>query len=218
VTTDALEAADVERLMAAGARVGRRLAAAGFVALGEVGVGNTTAAAALAAALLGGDPDRLVGLGAGSDSAIVAAKRRAVRLALARARGASGPASLLGALGGGELAVMAGVTLGAAAAGAVVMLDGMATCVAALVAVEIETAVASHLVAGQRSREAGHATVLGALGLEALLDLRLRAGEGAGAALAAGLLRSGLEVRASAARVAGGAVPAARLICGTTDV
>ena len=69
------------------------------------------------------------------------------------------------------------------------MLDGLATSVAALLAVRIEPAVAAHLVAGQRSRENAHARVLEELGLEPLLDLRLRAGEGAGASIATGMLR-----------------------------
>jgi nicotinate-nucleotide--dimethylbenzimidazole phosphoribosyltransferase len=203
VSTDALTAADVARLVAAGTKLGGQ--AGGVVALGEVGVGNTTVAAALAAALLGADPDDLVGLGAGADSAIVAAKRRVVRRAVDRvaARGAAGdPLDLLAALGGAEIAVLAGVTLGAAGAGAAVVLDGLATSVAALVAVRLEPAAAAHLVAGQRSREAGHAVVLGALGLEPLLDLRLRSGEGAGAAFAVGLLRAAMRVRLETAGTA----------------
>jgi nicotinate-nucleotide--dimethylbenzimidazole phosphoribosyltransferase len=199
VTADALTRADTEHLMAAGVSLGRH--AADLVALGEVGVGNTTAAAALAAALLGIDPSGLVGLGAGADSAMLAAKRRVVAAAVARVRAQSDPLGVLAALGGGEFAVLAGVTLGAASAGAVVVLDGLATSVAALVAMRLEPAVAAYLVAGQRSREAGHATVLESLGLEPLLDLRLRAGEGAGAALATALLRSALRIRLETARV-----------------
>ena len=114
---------------------------------------------------------------------------------------AADPLAALTALGGGEFAVLTGVVLGAAAGRAVVVLDGMATSVAALVAVELEPAVAAHLIGGQRSREAGHPTVLAALGLEPILDLRLRAGEGAGAALAVIVLRAGLRIRLEAARV-----------------
>jgi nicotinate-nucleotide--dimethylbenzimidazole phosphoribosyltransferase len=201
VGTDALSKADAGRLLAGGRLLGAELAQGGLmVALGEVGVGNTTVAAALAAGLLGFDPEPLVGLGAGSDSAILEAKRRAVTAAVRRYRG-SDPLTALACLGGGELAVLAGVVLGAAAVGGVVVLDGMATGVAALVAVELEPAAAAHLVAGQRSREAGHPAVLGALGLEPILDLRLRAGEGAGAALAVTVLQAGLRIRAEAARV-----------------
>jgi nicotinate-nucleotide--dimethylbenzimidazole phosphoribosyltransferase len=199
VTADGLSAADADRLVAAGAGL---VPPAALIALGEIGVGNTTVAAALAAGLLGVDPLALVGLGAGADSGIVAAKRRAVTAAVARV-GTRGPdpMSVLAALGGGEFAVLVGVVLGAARTGGVVVLDGMATSVAALVAVEMEPAVAAHLIAGQRSREAGHPTVLAALGLEPILDLRLRAGEGAGAAMAVTVLRAGLRIRGEAAQV-----------------
>jgi nicotinate-nucleotide--dimethylbenzimidazole phosphoribosyltransferase len=97
--------------------------------------------------------------------------------------------------------VLAGAVQGAAAAGAVVVLDGFATSVAALVAVLLEPGAQAALAAGQRSRERGHQVVLQALGCEPLLDLRMRAGEGAGAALAAGLLLDGLAVRRETARV-----------------
>jgi nicotinate-nucleotide--dimethylbenzimidazole phosphoribosyltransferase len=143
----------------------------------------------------------VVGLGSGADSAMLDRKLAAVGAALARAGTGLAPITALAELGGPELAVLAGVTLGAAEAGAVVVVDGFATSVAALVAVLLEPAVQSVLVAGQRSRERGHEVVLQALGCEPLLDLRLRAGEGVGAALAAGLLRQGLAVRRTAARV-----------------
>jgi nicotinate-nucleotide--dimethylbenzimidazole phosphoribosyltransferase len=171
------------------------------VALGEVGVGNTTVAAALACALLHVEPDVVVGLGAGADSAMLERKAAVVAGALQRAGRPADPLGALAELGGPELAVLAGVTLGAAAARAVVVVDGFATSLAALVAVQLEPAVQACLVAGQRSRERGHELVLQALGLEPLLDLRMRAGEGVGAALAAGLLLAGLRMRREAARV-----------------
>ncbi len=96
--------------------------------------------------------------------------------------------------------MLVGVVLGAASAGAVVVLDGLATSVSALLACRLEPAAQAFLVAGQRSRERAHALVLTELGLEPLLDLRLRAGEGVGAALAAGLLTDGLHLRAGTAR------------------
>ena len=108
--------------------------------------------------------------------------------------------TVLAALGGPEVALLTGVVLGAASVGAVVVLDGLLTSVAALAAVLLEPAAAQHLVAGQRSRERAHAAVLARLGLEPLLDLRLRAGEGAGACFAAGLLLAGLRVRRDTAR------------------
>jgi nicotinate-nucleotide--dimethylbenzimidazole phosphoribosyltransferase len=206
VSADGLSRTDAENLVAAGAGLARDLLPdrPGLVALGEVGVGNTTVAASLACALLDIEPGRVVGLGAGSDSAILAAKLEVVEAALARVRERSGirrrPLRLLGALGGGEFAVLTGLILGTAAEGGIVVLDGMATSVAALLAVEVEPAVTAHLIAGQRSREVGHQLVLEALGLEPLLDLRIRAGEGAGAAMASRLLRTGLRIRAESAR------------------
>jgi nicotinate-nucleotide--dimethylbenzimidazole phosphoribosyltransferase len=187
--------------------VGASAGGSGLVALGEVGVGNTTVAAALVAALLGAGVADVVGRGAGSDSAMVATKRRVVAEALWRWEAGGGdplaePLAVLRVLGGPEVAILAGVVLGAARVGAAIVLDGVTTSVAALVAVGIEPAASAHLVAGQRSREPAHPLVLDALGLEPLLDLRLRAGEGAGAAMAVSLLRAGLAVRADAARVA----------------
>ncbi|MGI8492052.1 MAG: nicotinate-nucleotide--dimethylbenzimidazole phosphoribosyltransferase, partial [Acidimicrobiales bacterium] len=121
---------------------------------------------------------------------------------LASPRTGDGPGEpwrVLQVCGGPEIAVLAGVVLGAAEAGAVVVTDGLATAVAVLIAVRLQPAAGAHLVAGQRSREAGHPLVLQALGLEPILDLRLRAGEGAGAALAWGVLRAGLDLRSSTA-------------------
>jgi nicotinate-nucleotide--dimethylbenzimidazole phosphoribosyltransferase len=207
LNTDGLSQRDASRLVEGGVELGRKTGADGMVVLGEVGIGNTTVAAALAAALLGAEPEALVGLGAGSDSAILAAKRRVVSGAVARVRAESGagseplpPMRALAGVGGGELAVLAGVVIGAASAGALVVLDGLATSVAALTAVRLEPAVAAYLIAGQRSRESAHPVLLQALGLEPLLDLRLRTGEGVGASLAVGLLRAALEIRLQSAR------------------
>ena len=176
------------------------------MALGEVGVGNTTVAAALACGLLDADPADAVGLGSGADAEVLARKRQVVGEAVGRARRDSpaltrDPVVALAELGGPELAVLAGVVLGAAAAGSAVVLDGYATSVAALVAVRLEPGVQPALVAGQRSRERGHELVLQDLGREPLLDLRMRAGEGVGAALAGGLLLAGLALRRETARV-----------------
>jgi len=203
-STDAMSRTDAERFVALGSALGREAAGRGLVALGEVGIGNTTVASCLAAALTGMDVDEAVGLGAGADSAILDRKRAVVAAALDRWRAVPGhtdPMSTLAAVGGPEIAVLTGVVLGAVEAGTVVVLDGLATGVAALAAVALEPAVAAHLVAGQRSRERAHARVLTDLGVEPLLDLRIRAGEGVGACLAAGLLLDALAMRRTAARV-----------------
>jgi nicotinate-nucleotide--dimethylbenzimidazole phosphoribosyltransferase len=205
-TCAALSPDDVGALLAGGRRLGRELGEKGLLALGEVGVGNTTVAAALASALLRADPDDVVGLGAGADTAMLDRKRRVIASAVDRARRHNPhlhrePLSALAELGGPELTVLAGAMLGAAEAKAPVILDGFAVSLAAVVAVMLEPSVQANLIAGQRSRERGHELALSHLGLEPLLDLRMRAGEGAGASFAAGLLLNGLKVRRSTARV-----------------
>jgi nicotinate-nucleotide--dimethylbenzimidazole phosphoribosyltransferase len=206
VNEDALDETTYAGLLALGRERGRALAPGGPVALGEVGVGNTTVAAAVAAALLDLSADAVVGRGSSADSAMVDRKRDVVTRALERVGAAAradeplDPLEAVRRLGGGELAVLTGVVLGAAEAGGVVVLDGLATSVCALAAVRAEPAVAAHLVAGQRSREKAHAAVLHELGLEPLLDLRIRAGEGVGAALATGLVKDALALRRGVAR------------------
>jgi nicotinate-nucleotide--dimethylbenzimidazole phosphoribosyltransferase len=207
VTADAMSRRDAHRLVDEGRLIGQRVGGAGLVALGEIGTANTTVAAALACALLDAQPHAIVGLGAGADSAMMDRKRAVVDEALTRTRRELGaavrePIAALACLGGPEIAVLAGVVLGAAAAGAVIVLDGLATSVAALVAVGTEPVVAAHLVAGQQSRELGHRPVLTQLGCEPLIDLRIRAGEGVGACLASALIRHALTIRRTAAHVA----------------
>lgn len=208
VTTDAMTPEDLDACLAAGRRVGETAAASGLVALGEVGVGNTTVAAALAAALLDAPSDAVLGLGSGADAAMMARKKHVVDAALARTRGRR-PAErdrserarvTLAAVGGPEIAVLAGVVLGAAEARAPIVLDGLATSVAALTAVWMEPGAQAYLVAGQRSRETAHGLVLDELGLEPLLDLRLRAGEGVGACLASGMILQTLAARRASVR------------------
>ncbi len=204
--SDAMSEGDAERFVDAGRVIGRAAGQRGLVALGEVGIGNTTVAACLTAALTGIDAADAVGLGAGADRAMLNRKRDIVALAVTRWRSsdsdAGEPIRTIAMLGGPEIAVLTGVVLGATEVGTVTVLDGLATSVAALLAVKIEPAVADHLVAGQRSRERAHGRVLTDLGCEPLLDLRIRSGEGVGAALATGLLLQTLAMRRRTARVA----------------
>lgn len=208
VGSDAMSAERVSVLLEQGQSLGE---AAGrdhlLVALGEVGIGNTTVASTLAAALLGLSAADVVGLGAGADTDMMHRKTDVVEAALARVEKERGPGKLLpeealAVLGGPELCILAGVVLGAASTGAVTVLDGLATSVAALAAVRIEPGAAAYLVAGQRSRERAHPAVLEHLGLEPILDLRMRVGEGVGAALASGMLLSGLKLRRGTGRTA----------------
>jgi nicotinate-nucleotide--dimethylbenzimidazole phosphoribosyltransferase len=208
VEGDAMTGADVAVLRDQGIELAARLSPAnGLICLGEVGIGNTTVATALGCALLGLDPADAVGLGASSDTAMLGRKQDVISQALARARARYGdavgadPWLAAAALGGPEIVLLAGVTLGAARHGVPVVLDGLVTSVAALLAVRAEPAVQAALVAGQRSRERAHQAVLTDLGLEPLLDLRLRSGEGVGACLAAQVLRTALRARGETARV-----------------
>lgn len=199
-STDAMTLADADALVAAGREIGIEAAASGLVCLGEVGVGNTTVAAALACALLDLEPQDAVGLGSGSDADMVARKREVVAAAVARTQGERDPLRLLAMVGGPEIALLTGVMLGAAAAGAPVVLDGLAASLPGVIAARLEPAAQAYLLAGQVSRERAHALVLRELGLEPLLDLRLRSGEGVGACLAASMVLQGLAVRRVAAR------------------
>jgi nicotinate-nucleotide--dimethylbenzimidazole phosphoribosyltransferase len=174
-----------------GAALGRRLGdeGAGVVALGEMGIGNTTVAAALTCALLGCDPSLACGPGTGLDDDGIDHKAHVVRRMLDVNRpAADDPVGALAAVGGFELAILAGVALGAASGRAVVLVDGFISAVSALVAALLAPPLRGFLVAAQRSPEPGHGLVLGALGVEPLLDLELRLGEGSGAALALPLL------------------------------
>ena len=203
---DALTTVDLQTLLEAGRRLGREASSTGLVVLGEVGLANTTVASAICCALLDLDPDDAVGLGAGCDTAMLRRKVEVVTRALERfgrtaVPGPRDPIEVLQVLGGPEIAVLTGAVLGAAGAGACVVLDGLATSVAASVAARIEPAVTAYLVAGHRSRERAHSRVLTELGLEPLLDLRLRSGEGVGGCLAAGLLLQALTIRRGTGRV-----------------
>jgi nicotinate-nucleotide--dimethylbenzimidazole phosphoribosyltransferase len=193
----AMTRAQAEECLAAGRRVAATLAADGFgiVVLGEMGIGNTTSASALVAAFLGAEPETVCGPGTGLDAAGVERKVDAVRRGLAvNAVDKSDPTATLAALGGFEIAFLAGLALGAAEHRLVVLLDGFITGAAALAADRIGPGTSTSMVAAHRSPEPGHTLVLEALGLDPLLDLGLRLGEGSGAALALPLLDAALAI------------------------
>jgi len=167
----------------------------GLIGVGEMGIGNTTPTSALTAALLGTAAENVTGPGTGLDPAGVAHKVGVVRRALAaNPAAAADPFSALASLGGFEIAVLTGVILGSATARVPVVLDGFITGAAALAAARLAPAAAAAMIAAHRSPEPGHGLILDDLGLEPLLDLRLRLGEGSGAALAIPLVRSALAV------------------------
>lgn len=159
-----------------------------LVALGEVGIGNTTPATALAGALTGRPARALVGRGTGVDDAGIERKRRAIESALGRIGIAADPLTLLAELGGLEIAGLVGLTAAAAGAGRAVVTDGLIATAAAAIAVEASPAVRPYLFASHRSPEPAHEALLEQLGLRPLFDLGLRLGEGTGAALALPLL------------------------------
>ena len=184
------------------------LGGAGCVALGEMGIGNSTAAAALTCALAGATPEQACGRGTGIDDEGLARKRDVVARALARMRehgvrpanrGSDpefprDPVGVLAAVGGFELGVLAGLALGAASRNIPVVIDGYPASAAVLVAAALAPALPASLIAAHRSSEPGHALVLAQLGLQPLLDLDLRLGEGSGAALALPLLGAALAI------------------------
>ena len=193
----ALTQPDAQRRVDGGVACARELAAEGIgiVALGEMGIANSTVAAALAAALLDVDAARVCGRGTGIDDEGLERKVAVVRNALASNPADGGdPLAALAALGGAELAFLCGVALGAAAEHMVVLLDGFISSVAALVAARLAPAAVGAMIAAHLSPEPGHRLVLDALGLEPVLDLGLRLGEGSGAALCLPVLDGALAV------------------------
>ncbi|HVB76254.1 MAG TPA: nicotinate-nucleotide--dimethylbenzimidazole phosphoribosyltransferase [Candidatus Nitrosotalea sp.] len=164
------------------------------VLTGDMGIGNTTASAALVCALTGADPDQVVGRGTGVDDAGLARKREAVRRALEVNRfRLDEPMAALAALGGLEIAGLVGVILQAAQERRPILVDGFISAAAALVAVAINPGAGNFLIASHRSQELGHQVALDRLGLVPLLDLELRLGEGTGAVLALPLLEAAVR-------------------------
>ncbi len=164
-----------------------------LLCLGEMGIGNTTIAAAIYHALYGGTASDWVGRGTGLDDAGLARKTEVVEAAVALHRAHLGdPLEVLRRLGGREIAAMVGAILAARIERIPVILDGYVVCAAAAVLHALDPTALDHCVAGHRSAEGAHGEVLRRLGKVPLLDLGLRLGEGTGAALAAGIVRSAL--------------------------
>ncbi len=162
-----------------------------LLCLGEMGIGNTTAAAAIAAALQGGDVARWVGRGTGVDDAGLLRKQRAIESALAHHRACLGdPLQVARRVGGFELAALLGAALAARHAGIPVLLDGFVVTAAVAPLAHLRAGGLDHTQLAHVSAEAGHSALARALGLSPLLDLGLRLGEGSGAALAVPLLRA----------------------------
>jgi nicotinate-nucleotide--dimethylbenzimidazole phosphoribosyltransferase len=176
----------------AGLELAARLAAEGadLIALGEMGIANTTASAALISVLSGRPPRDVTGLGTGIDPEGWQRKVSIVERAVERAgTGQRDAIDVLAEVGGFEIGGLAGAMIGGAAAGLAIVLDGLIVGAAALLAVALCPAVQPYLIASHRSVEPGHRIVLELLELEPLMDLGLRLGEGSGAAVALHLIR-----------------------------
>jgi len=168
---------------------------ADFLGTGEMGIGNTTAASAITAAITGADPEAVTGRGTGLDEAGRARKVAVVRRALEVNRPvASDGLDVLARVGGFEIAGLAGVMLTGAARRVPVAIDGFIAGAAALIAVTLAPAARHALFASHRSAEPGHALALAHLGLAPYLDLELRLGEGTGAALFVHLARAAAAI------------------------
>lgn len=174
---------------------------ADLLVVGEMGIGNTTVAAALAAALLGGSGAEWVGRGTGVDNAGLARKARVVDAGLAR-HPSRDPLQVLANLGGREIAAMAGAMARARSLRIPLILDGFIACSAALVLQAVTPAALDHAVAGHLSAEGAHGRLLAALGKEPLLSLGLRLGEGSGAALAIGIVQAAVACHSGMASFA----------------
>ena len=190
----ALDGADLAFALDCGRRAVARAAASGpdLLILGEMGIGNTTSAAAIAAALLKSNAETMTGAGTGLDAAGRAHKARVIDAALVHhgliATGVS-PERVLCAVGGLEIAAISGAIIAAAQRGIPILADGFIASVAALTATRLNPSCRPYLIFSHRSAEQGHRLVLEALEARPLLDLDLRLGEASGAALALPLLR-----------------------------
>lgn len=192
----AMTVAEAEQAVATGIRLAEELIEGGadLIALGEMGIGNTTTASVLTSAILDRDPARVVGGGTGVQGEDLAHKVEMVDAVLARHGDVEDPWDVLAAMGGLEIAALAGVALACAAHRVPALLDGFISTAGALVAWRLAPGAADAMIAAHRSTEPGHSMQLEELGLTPLLDLEMRLGEASGAALAIPLIRSTLAL------------------------
>jgi nicotinate-nucleotide--dimethylbenzimidazole phosphoribosyltransferase len=173
-----------------------------LLCLGEMGIANTTVAAAIFHALFGGEARDWVGRGTGVDDAGLERKAAAVSLAVARIGGESDPLEVLRRLGGREIAAMVGAILAARTERVPVVVDGFVTTAAAAILHAMRPDALDHCLFAHRSAEAAHGAALERLGKVPLLDLGMRLGEGTGAAVAAGIVKAATAVHGGMATFA----------------
>jgi nicotinate-nucleotide--dimethylbenzimidazole phosphoribosyltransferase len=179
---------------------------------GEMGIGNTTSSAAVAAALLSVNAEQIAGSGTGVDAAGRARKVRVIDQALAHhglTKSGISAEEILCAVGGLEIVAICGAIIAAAQHRLPILLDGFIVSVAALAAVRLNPSCRQYLLASHRSAEQGHGLVLSALNIQPLIDLDLRLGEGSGAAIALPLLRLACALHNEMATFAQANVPTA---------
>lgn len=199
---DALTSEEVTAAVAAGQRIVDEEVDSGadLLIAGDMGIGNTTAATTLIAALTGSEPVAVVGRGTGIDDAAWTRKTAAIRDALYRARNVTAnPLGLLRVCGGADIAAMAGFCAQAAVRRTPVLLDGLVVTAGALVADALAPGARQWWQAGHRSTEPAHTVALQRLELEPIVDLRMRLGEGTGAAVALPIVRAAVATLASMA-------------------
>jgi len=203
VREPAMTVAQLQGALAAGRGAAERAAIGGahlFVG-GEMGIGNTASASAVACSLLALPAERLAGPGTGLDAAGVSRKAQVIERALALHR-SDRPLDALQRLGGFEIAALTGAYLRCGQLGVPALVDGFIATVAALVAVRLRPELAAWLLYAHRSAEPGHRALLEALDAEPLLDLGMRLGEGSGAAVAVPILRAAAALHARMATFA----------------
>lgn len=174
-----------------------------MLVVGEMGIGNTTIAAALSAALFGGDGKDWAGPGTGISAEGLSLKARVIDAGLKKHQKIlDNPASVLQHLGGFELAAMTGAILAARYKSIPVILDGFVTCAAAAILAKTNSSALDHCISGHVSAEPGHILLLNHLKMDPLLDLGMRLGEGSGAALALGIVKGALATHTGMASFA----------------
>jgi nicotinate-nucleotide--dimethylbenzimidazole phosphoribosyltransferase len=199
---DAMTVEECLHAVDAGIDIAREQGARGVECLiaGEMGIANTTAATAIFCALFDLMPSDAIGRGTGVDDPGLLRKRNAIEMALARAAYSKAePLRILASLGGYEIAAICGLVIGAAVTRTPLIVDGFVATAGAAVAIALETRVRDFLFFGHRSNERGHGRVLWKLGVDPLLDLGMRLGEGTGALLASHLLEAACRLYAEMA-------------------